>query len=82
MDIDIYQQCPCHSGKKIKFCCGKDIVSDLNQIVAKCNSNQSLSALDQIDRTIGKQGEKDCLLCLRTHILFTLGEVEKADEAE
>ena len=81
MDIDIYQQCPCHSGNKIKFCCGKDIVSELNQIVAKCNANQSLSALDQIDRVIAKHGEKDCLLSLRTHILFTLGETEKADEA-
>ena len=78
MDIDIYQQCPCHSGNKIKFCCGKDIVSELNQIVAKCNSNQSLSALDQIERVIAKQGEKDCLLTLKTHILFTMGEIEKA----
>ena len=80
MDIDIYQQCPCHSGKKIKFCCGKDIVTELNQIVAKCDSNQSLSALDQIDRVIAKHGEKDCLLTLKTHILFTAGEVDKASE--
>ena len=81
MDIDIYQQCPCHSSKKIKFCCGKDIVADLNQIVAKCNSNQSLSALDQIERVIARMGEKDCLLNLQTHILFTMGEIGKAEEA-
>lgn len=80
MDIDIYQQCPCHSGKKIKFCCGKDIVSELSTIVAKCNSNQALSALDQIERVIAKHGEKDCLLTLQTHIYFTLGEYEKAEE--
>ncbi|MEM9412277.1 MAG: hypothetical protein AAGA30_14270 [Planctomycetota bacterium] len=81
MDIDIYQQCPCHTGKKIKFCCGKDIVNELNQIVAKTNSNQSLSALDQIERAIAKQGDKDCLLTLKTHIYFTQGEIEKATEA-
>lgn len=80
MDIDIYQQCPCHSGKKIKFCCGKDIVSELSTIVAKCNSNQALSALDQIERVIAKHGEKDCLLTLQTHIYFTLGEYDKAEE--
>lgn len=80
MDIDIYQQCPCHSGKKIKFCCGKDIVSELSTIVAKCNSNQALSALDQIERVIARHGEKDCLLTLQTHIYFTLGEYDKAEE--
>ncbi len=80
MDIDIYQQCPCYSGKKIKFCCGKDIVAELKQIVSKFESNQALSALDQIDRVIAKQGEKDCLLTLKAHILFTTGEIDKAAE--
>ncbi len=80
MDIDIYQQCPCYSGKKIKFCCGKDIVGELSQIVAKSQSNQSLSALDLIERVIAKHGERDCLLTLQTHILFVLGEHERARE--
>ena len=80
MDIDIYQQCPCHSGKKIKFCCGKDIVGELSQIVAKSQSNQSQSALDLIERVIAKHGERDCLLTLQTHILFVLGEHERARE--
>lgn len=81
MDIDIYQPCPCYAGKKIKFCCGSDIAGELNQIVSKCDSNQALSALDQIERVIAKHGEKDCLLTLKTHILFTAGEVEKAEAA-
>ncbi len=80
MEIDIYQQCPCYSGKKIKFCCGKDIVADLNQIVAKCRSNQSLSALDQIESVIARSGERDCLVTLQTHILFVLGETDRATE--
>ena len=81
MEIDIYQFCPCHSGKKIKFCCGKDIVADLKQIVAKSQSNQSLSALEQIDRVMAKVGQRDCLLALQTHIYFDMGEVEKARES-
>ena len=81
MEIDIYQFCPCHSGKKIKFCCGKDIVADLKQIVAKSQSNQSLSALEQIDRVMAKVGQRNCLLALQTHIHFEMGEIEKARES-
>jgi len=81
MDIDIYQQCPCHADKKIKFCCGKDILSDLNQVLAKNRSGQSQAALDQLDRAMTKLGPKDCLLTIKTHILITMGEIEKAKEA-
>ena len=80
MDIDIYQQCPCHADKKIKFCCGKDIVHDLDQILAKNKSKQTKSALDQLDRSIQKFGPKDCLLTIKTHILISQGEIEQAQE--
>ncbi len=81
MDIDVYQQCPCHGDKKIKFCCGKDILSDLNQVLAKNKSGQSQAALDQLDRAMSKMGPKDCLLTIKTHILITAGEIELAKEA-
>ena len=81
MDIDIYQQCPCHADKKIKFCCGKDIVGDLNTVLAKNKAGQPAAALDQISRAIKKSGPKDCLLTIQTHILITNGEVEKARES-
>ena len=81
MDIDIYQQCPCHAEKKIKFCCGKDVIGDLNEVLAKNKSGQSTAALDQIDRAIKKSGPKDCLLTIQTHILITNGEIEKARES-
>ncbi len=81
MDIDIYQQCPCHSEKKIKFCCGKEIISDLNQVLAKNSAGQSQAALDQLDRTISRSGPKDCLLTIQTHILIATGQIEKAKES-
>jgi tetratricopeptide (TPR) repeat protein len=80
MDIDIYQQCPCHTDKKIKFCCGKGVVGDLNQILSKSSSGQSAAALDQIDRLIEKDGPKDCLLTIQTHILISSGDTDKAQE--
>lgn len=81
MDIDIYQQCPCHSDKKIKFCCGKEIVGDLNNVLAKNAAGQPVAALDLLDRTIKKTGPKDCLLTIQTHILIANGEIEKAKES-
>jgi tetratricopeptide (TPR) repeat protein len=81
MDIDIYQQCPCHSEKKIKFCCGKDIVTDLNEVLAKNAAGQGLAALDQLDRAIKKTGPRDCLLTIQTHILIAHGEIDKAQQS-
>ena len=81
MDIDVYQQCPCHADKKIKFCCGKDILGDLNQVLSKNKSGQSQAALDQLDRAIKNIGPKDCLLTIKTHILITSGQIELAKEA-
>jgi len=78
MDIDVYQHCPCHSGKKIKFCCGKDVVNDLNEIVAKNKGGQPLAALSQLERVIEKHGPLNCLLTIQTHILISQGEIEKA----
>ena len=80
MDIDIYQQCPIHTDKKMKFCCGKDIVNDLNQILAKNKSKQTKGALDQLDRLIEELGPMELLLNIKTHILITHGDIELAQE--
>ena len=81
MEIDSYQQCPCQSGKKIKFCCGKDLVSDLNAVLSKERAGQSIAALEHLDRTIEKVGPRECLLTIQTHILIAHGELEKAKQA-
>ena len=81
MDIDIYQQCPCHAEKKIKFCCGKSVVADLDDALSKSKAGQTSSALDQLERTIAKTGPKDCLVTIQTRLLLQAGEVEKARAA-
>lgn len=78
MDIDIYQPCPCNSGKKIKFCCAKDITADLNQILSKSAAKQSAAAIDLIDRVVERVGQRDCLSIIKTHILLSVEELEKA----
>ena len=81
MDIDIYQQCPCHAEKKIKFCCGKSVVADLDDALSKSKAGQTSSALEQLERTIAKTGPKDCLVTIQTRLLLQAGEVEKARAA-
>jgi tetratricopeptide (TPR) repeat protein len=78
MDIDIYQACPCQSGKKIKFCCSRDILPDLNQILALHHGKQFVAALERVGRLIDKHGPRACLLGLQTHLMIYLKEYERA----
>ncbi len=80
MDIDIYQPCPCHSGKKIKFCCAKDIVHDLDQILNLTRGKQHVAALEKVDRLLDKSGPRACLSVLKTHLLINLKEYAQANE--
>ncbi|MEM7455399.1 MAG: hypothetical protein AAF456_13695 [Planctomycetota bacterium] len=81
MEIDIYQQCPCQNGKKIKFCCGKDVVDDLNQILQKNAAGQHDAAITKLESAMEKSGPRDCLLTLKTHILITTGKLAEARES-
>lgn len=80
MELNAYQPCPCHAEQKIKFCCGKQIVDDLNQVMALARGNQTLATLDKLDRLIAERGPKDCLLTLKTHYLIRMMEIGKARE--
>ena len=66
--------------EKIKFCCGNDIVNDLNEIINLSSGKQLLAALDHINRVIEKTGPRDCLLTLKTHFLIKMGEMDQAHE--
>jgi len=79
MSIDIYQQCPCHEEKKIKFCCGKGVVDDLNQALSKHYSGQSQAALEQLERAIESMGDKDCLTTLKTFVQIAVQDIDGAE---
>lgn len=80
MELDAYQRCIGGSDKKIKFCCGKDIVTDLNSILDAVNADQRVGALEQLNRAIAKHGDKDCLLATRASVLVQLHEYDQAKE--
>ena len=80
MEINVYQPCPCHPEKKIKFCCGKEIVHELDQALVKYRAGQARAALEAIDRLIAKSGPRDCLLTTKSNLLYALEEFEQALE--
>lgn len=76
MIVDAYKDCPCGSGKKIKFCCSADIVNDLDKVVRAMAGDQRRSALDQVERLIASKGPRPALLVLQAGLQFTLKDFD------
>ena len=70
MIVDAYKECPCGSGKKVKFCCSADIVNELDKVVRAMLGDQRRSALDQVERldrsgsSNFRMGTNSCFLIL------------------
>lgn len=68
MIVDTYKECPCGSGKRVKFCCSADITSDLEKVLRSMAGDQRRAALDQIERTIAAKGPRAALLVLQANL--------------
>ena len=51
MTLDLYQFCPCGSGKKVKFCCSRDIVHELDRVL-RISRSISESETDRARRAV------------------------------
>jgi len=80
MALDPYQLCPCGSGKKIKFCCSKDIVNELDKVIRAVQGEQRVSALSSVDKLIEEKGPRLALLALRADVELALGQLDHADK--
>lgn len=80
MEIDLYQSCPCHAEKKIKFCCGKNVAAGLQNVLSLHESRQTAAALDQLDQLIRAEGPRDCLLLARSQLLLNLERTAEAGQ--
>ena len=78
MALDNYSFCPCGSGKKIKFCCSKDLIHELDKITRAIDGEQRIAALDQINSLLQKKGERASLLALKSLIQFQLDKFDDA----
>lgn len=81
MAIDSYALCPCGSGKKIKFCCSKDILHEIEKIARAVNGEQYVSALDQATKAIQDKGPRAALLALQAETHLALNQVPEAEKA-
>ena len=79
MALDPYQMCPCGSGEKVKFCCSKDIVPELEKVLKAVEGDQRAAALDQVDKLVKEKGERLALLALKADLQLSLGGVEAAE---
>jgi tetratricopeptide (TPR) repeat protein len=80
MAIDQYQLCSCGSGKKYKFCCSKDIISDLDKISRTIEGGQTLTAIDQLDQLAAKKKLRPTILVLKCGQLLRLKRIKEAQE--
>ena len=81
MPLDPYQPCPCGTDKKVKFCCGNDLIHDYNKIEELITGEQRLAALDQINRSLAQKPDRGCLLLLKAQVQIELRELEQARES-
>jgi tetratricopeptide (TPR) repeat protein len=78
MSLDPYQPCPCGSGKKVKFCCVKDLSSEVDKIMRLIEAEQRIAALEHTRRLVKTKGPREALLVLEATVELQLGEIEKA----
>lgn len=74
MNLDAYQPCPCDSGEKVKFCCCKDILPDLEKVNRLLSNNQAAAAAEHIQRLVQSKGPRPALLVLRGSIAMQTGD--------
>lgn len=79
MTLDPYQPCPCGGGKKIKFCCSKDITAELDKVIRAVQGEQRASALDHVLKLIAEKGPRHALLAIKADVQLSLGKFDDAD---
>jgi len=80
MSLDAYQPCPAGIDKKIKFCCGPEILDDLAKIEDALAGDQRLGALDLCNRLLEKKPDRACLLMHKATIQLGLQELSGSRE--
>src|SRR5258708_20837477 len=80
-EIDVYQPCPCGSGKKLKFCC-QAIVADMVKVSELQQSHQHQAALKLLEIVEKKPQPRDVwprawVKTTKAFLLFSLGQIEE-----
>lgn len=78
MAIDPYSNCPCGSGKKIKFCC-KDLAPEIEKIERLLEADQRHACLEHIEQLEKKYPNRSYLEMRKASLLRQLGRADEAD---
>ena len=73
-----YDFCPCGSGKKVKFCCCKDVAKDLAKVKRSLEGEQRAAGLDKIDQLLKAKGNRTGLLVLKVRLEMEMDQVDTA----
>jgi tetratricopeptide (TPR) repeat protein len=79
--MDAYTPCPCGSGKKIKFCCGVDLIPDIEKLDRMLEGEQRRAALEHIARMPAKLRDKPSIWAKKIQALLAIGDVDAYDTA-
>jgi len=77
MPLDLYDPCPCGSGRKLKFCC-RDLSDDMERVLKFQENNQPRMALNALDELGRKHPENTWVRTTRGGLLFDAGDLEGA----
>jgi tetratricopeptide (TPR) repeat protein len=80
MAYDVYQPCPCGSGKKLKFCC-QAIAGDMDRITKLQENGQHRMAIQALESLGRSHPGNAWILTAQTATLVDQGEVEAARES-
>lgn len=78
MAIDPYSNCPCGSGKKIKFCC-RDLAPEIEKIERMLEADQRRACLEHIEQLEKKFPQRTYLEMRKASLLRQLGRGDEAD---
>lgn len=79
--MDAYTPCPCGSGKKIKFCCGAEVIPEVEKLDRMLDGEQRRAALEHIARLPAKLREKPSIWAKKIQTLLATGDTEAYDSA-
>ncbi|MCA9118156.1 MAG: hypothetical protein KDA79_23955, partial [Planctomycetaceae bacterium] len=77
MSTDVYQLCPCGSGKKLKFCC-QAIAGDMEKISRLQETNQNRRAMQKLEDLARKHPANPWVVTTRAAVLLAEGHSAEA----
>lgn len=76
MSANQYTQCPCGSGKKLKFCKCIDNPQDYDKLVKLIEGGQGVAAIDRINQLLKKTPNAAWLLAIKGELCLGMQEME------